>query len=185
LGCGATLCRSRSDCFALLINWTKYKIPAAGKQIEKALAIGVYGDVSLKEAREKCLEARKLRQDNKDPIELKKTQKRLAKFNAENTFESVAREWHKNQLPKWTKQYGEKLWRRLEIHILPKVGKKPIADITALDLLDSLRDTENNEKVDTAHRALQACRSVFQYAVLSQKVRYNPTITVYKWMNPI
>ncbi len=154
----------------------KYKIPVAGKQIEKALALGVYGDVGLKEARDKCLQARKLRQDNIDPIELKKTQKRLAKFNADNTFESVAREWHKNQMPKWTAEYGDKLWRRLEIHVFPKLSKKPIADITALDLLDSLRVTENNDKVDTAHRALQACRSVFQYAVLSQRIKYNPAL---------
>jgi len=41
-------------------------------------------------------------------------------------------------------------------------------------LLDRLRNTEGDDKVDTSHRALQACRSIFQYAVLSQKIRYNP-----------
>ena len=152
----------------------KYKIHAAGRQIEKALALGVYGDVSLKEARYKSFEARKLRAANKDPVELKKTQKRLAKFNSENTFEGIAREWHKNQAPKWTAQYAMKLWRRLELHIFPNLGRKAIADVTALDLLDSLRNTESRDKVDTSHRALQACRSIFQYAVLTQKIRYNP-----------
>lgn len=154
----------------------KYKVPFDDRQIEKTLSLGAYGELSLKEAREKCFEARKLRREHKDPAELKKTQKRLAKFNAENTFEGVAHEWYKNQLPKWTSLYGKKLWRRLEIHIFPQLGKKPISEITALDLLDALRKTEGAEKVDTAHRALQACRSVFQYAVLSQKIRYNPAL---------
>src|SRR5476649_2011416 len=57
----------------------------AGKQ--KVLALGVYPDVSLSDARERRAQARKALAAGNDPSEVKKEAKRLAVLNSENTFE--------------------------------------------------------------------------------------------------
>jgi hypothetical protein len=79
-------------------NGSKYwrlKYRYEGK--EKMLALGVYPDVSLKDARDKRDDARKLLANGADPSEIKKVEKRTIKLKSENTFESIAREWWKNQ----------------------------------------------------------------------------------------
>ena len=155
----------------------KYRVDGPnGRKIEKLLSFGVYDEVSLKEARTKCMEARKVLHDGKDPSEVRKAARRLSRFNAENSFLSVAEEWHKNQSDKWTPKHGQKLWRRLELHVMSTLGARPIGEITTLELLDVLRKAEASQKIHTAHCALRTCRAIFQYAVLSQRIRYNPAL---------
>ena len=62
---------------------------------EKLLSIGVYPDISLAVARQKRDEARNVLAEGNDPSALKKAEKQAKKIVAENTFESIAREWHK------------------------------------------------------------------------------------------
>lgn len=71
-----------------------------GKQ--KTLALGVYPEVSLKQAREKRREARKLIEQGIDPSKDKQGRKRKASINALNTFKAVALEWHENQKGHWS-----------------------------------------------------------------------------------
>lgn len=163
----------------LLINpngsklW-RYRYEYLGK--ESSLSLGAYPEVSLIEAREKRLEARKLLIANIDPAARRKEERRLAKFNVDNSFRAVANEWFDIARKKWSPDYAQKLWRRLEIHIMPALGSRPIAEISTLELLEALRRPEQTDKIDTAHRALQACSSIFRYGVLTQKVKYNPAI---------
>lgn len=58
-----------------------------------------------------------------------------------------------------------KTTRRLEIDAFPWFGKRPIAEITAPELLAALRRTEARGAVGTAHRALQNFGQVFRYAI--------------------
>lgn len=79
-------------------NGSKYwrlKYRFAGK--EKKLALGVYPEISLKEAREKRDNARKQIQEGVDPSQEKKLAKLTRLINADNSFENVASEWHKNK----------------------------------------------------------------------------------------
>ena len=64
---------------------------------EKRLALGVYPDVTLGQARQKGEGARKLLANGVDPSFAKKEQKRQSTLNAENTFEAIAREWHEKK----------------------------------------------------------------------------------------
>ncbi len=66
---------------------------------EKLLSFGTYPETSLKEARNKRDEARKKIQEGVDPSQEKKLAKITRAINAENSFESVAREWHVNCAP--------------------------------------------------------------------------------------
>lgn len=134
----------------------KYRV--LGK--EKKLTLGVYPALTLKEARFKRDEARKHIADGGDPAVEKKSRKRLAAFNAANTFKAIAEEWHENNKAKWTQRHGEVLMRRLELHIFPAFGDRPIKDIKPLEILETLRKIEKRDATHLAHRLLQICASI-------------------------
>ena len=141
---------------------------------DTTLSLGSYPETSFLEAKEKRFAAQKLLQNGINPSSKRKEEKRLAKFDSENTFSAVAETWHKNNLNKWTPEHARKLWRRLELHILPALGSRPIKDISTLELLEALRKVEDGNRTETTHRALQTCRAIFRFAVLTQKIGYNP-----------
>src|SRR5262249_11546701 len=92
-------------------KWWRYKYRFAGK--EKLLARGTYPDVTLADARERHLQARRMLAAGRDPAEAKNEAKRLTIQKHENTFEAVAREWHRNRLAKWTPAHAKKIMKRL------------------------------------------------------------------------
>jgi integrase len=154
-------------------KYWRFRYMYAGK--EKMLALGTYPEISLLEARDKRLAARKLVAAGSDPGLQKKQEKRRAIYNAENTFQAVAKEWFDTNKPKWTPEHAERLWRRLELHIMPEIGDRPIIDLKALDLLDALRKVEKRGTTETSHRLLQTCGVIFRYAVVTGRIKYNPT----------
>jgi integrase len=153
-------------------KWWRYKYRFAGK--EKLLALGSYPLVNLKEARERHFLARKALDAGNDPSQVKREAKRIASIKYENTFEVMAREWHQNRLSKWTPSHAARILKRLEADIFPKLGSRPIADITASELLWVLRKVEGRNALDLAHRLLQTCNQVFSYALISERVSRNP-----------
>jgi hypothetical protein len=75
----------------------------------RTLAFGTYPEISLEEARNKRHEARRLLLEHKDPSAEKREEKRVAKFNAANSFEAVAAEWHNLNEHKWTPEHASRL----------------------------------------------------------------------------
>jgi integrase len=143
-----------------------------GKQ--KTLALGIYPDVSLAQARERRDEARKLLAEGIDPGEHRKTQRRAVIERATNSFEAVAREWFSKFRPTWAPSHAEKIIRRLEVDVFPWIGEKPIAEVTAPELLAVLRRIEGRGALETAHRAHQNCGQVFRYAVATGRAERDP-----------
>lgn len=92
-----------------------------------------------------------------------------------NSFEAVAREWLAKYRASWTPEHAERIERRFERDVFPWVGKRPIADITAPELLAALRRIESRGTLDTAHRALQNCGQVCRYAVATGRAQADPT----------
>jgi len=119
---------------------------------EKTLSIGLYPDVSLSDARNARDNARKQLADKIDPGLAKQVSKRSAKETTENSFESIAREWFTKYSSKWSPSHGERILRRLEKDIFPWIGKRPISEITAPELLSVLRRMESRGAIETAHR---------------------------------
>jgi integrase len=151
---------------------------------EKLLALGVYPDVTLADARERRAQARKVLAAGNDPGEAKKEAKRLVIQKHTQTFESVAREWHQNRLAKWTPLYAKKTLKRLETHVFTKLGTRPIADITTHELLSVMRPIQEHSP-DLAHRQLQICGQIFAYAVITQRVTSNPTASLRGALKPV
>jgi integrase len=143
----------------------------AGKQ--KLLALGVYPEVSLKEARDKQAEARKLLQNGQDPAEVKRAQKRQARTQSENSFENIAREWHGKQ-GRWTTDHAARVLGSLEKDIFPLIGAKPIHEITAPAIFEVVGRIEKRNALDVASRILQRVSSVYRYAIQTGRATYNP-----------
>ncbi|MDR1853531.1 MAG: integrase arm-type DNA-binding domain-containing protein [Azoarcus sp.] len=122
-------------------KWWRLSYRYGGKQ--KTLSIGVYPDVSLREARERRDAARKILADGGDPGEHRKKQKKEQEERAAHTFEAVAREWF--EVWRADKAAGQpaKSWAYFENDILPWIGKKPVREITAPVALEVLRRIEN------------------------------------------
>lgn len=152
-------------------KYWRLKYRFAGK--EKLLALGVYPEVSLKEARDKRDIARKQISAGIDPSQNKKEEKLQIIIKTENSFESVAREWHIKQKASWTEKQGIKVLRRLEMDIFPAIGSKTIEEITAPELLSALRAAEERGATYTAHQNLQTCGRIFRYAIATGKARYD------------
>jgi integrase len=146
-------------------NGSKYfhlKYRFAGK--EKLLALGVYPETSLKDARGKRDQAREQIAKCIDPDENKKAMKAAQVADAE-TFEVVAREWFGKNASSWASNHGDKIIRRLERDIFPWLGSTPVRGIDAPKLLGVLRRIEERGTIETAHRALQNCGQIFRYAI--------------------
>jgi len=141
----------------------KYRI--AGK--EKRLALGIYPLVGLLDARKAREEARQLLQNGADPGVVKQTQKQQARLKTENSFESVALEWHANRTNAWTPRYANIVLKRLELDVLPFLGAQPIDGITAPELLIVVRKIEGRGAHDLAHRVVQVCGQIFRYAIVT------------------
>ncbi|MEO3385251.1 integrase arm-type DNA-binding domain-containing protein [Mesorhizobium sp. CAU 1741] len=144
-----------------------------GKQ--KTLSFGVYPTIGLKEAREQRDRARELLARDIDPGEHKKQLKRRKRLEAENTFETVAREWFDGQKSGWTQGYSDRILRRLEADVFREIGRRPINDIEPPELLETIRKIEKRNAVVLARRLLQVCGQVFRYAVASGLAKRDPS----------
>lgn len=152
-------------------KWWRWKYRFGGK--EKRLSLGVYPDVSLKAAREKRDTARQQLAAGIDPGQARRAEK-LAQAGAES-FEAIAREWHAKFSPSWVASHGDRILKRLEKDLFPWIGKRPIAEIKAPELLAVLRRIESRGALETAHRAMQNCGQVFRYAVATGRAERDPT----------
>jgi integrase len=144
----------------------------AGK--EKLLALGVYPEITLADARERRAQARKVLAAGNDPGKVKKEAKRLTILASVNSFEVIAREWFENRKHEWASSSANTKLGRLERHILPKLGLKPIANIAAPEVLAMLRDVEAKGTLDTARRVMQMCGQIFMYAIATGRAERNP-----------
>jgi integrase len=144
-------------------RYWRLKYRFAGK--EKRISLGVYPEVGIKEARDRCDEARRKVAARIDPSEQRKAEKLITVQKAANTFEAIAREWFALHSPRWVASHSDKLIRRLENYIFPWLGSRPIANLKPVELLAALRRIETKGVNETAHRALQVCGRVMRYAV--------------------
>ncbi len=161
-------------------KYWRWKYRFAGK--EKRLAIGVFPDVTVAEARARRDEAKRLLRDGVDPSEHKKALKRAQRIAAANSFEAIAREWVAQRSsptgtakrPAWSPSTIEQNTERLEKHVFPWLGRRPTSEIEAPELLDVLRRIEECGAAETAHRVRSLCSRVFRYAIATGRAARDP-----------
>lgn len=150
-------------------RYWRLKYRFAGK--EKLLALGVYPAVTLREARELRDSAKKKLAHGVDPSEARKAEKRSLIANAENSFEAVAREWHSKFSPQLSEAHAQRNLRRLEVHVLPYVGGRPIADLEPPEILAVLQRIEAKGTIETAHRVRVLVGQVMRYAIATSRAQ--------------
>lgn len=157
----------------------RYKYRFGGK--EKLLSIGMYPEVSLKDARERHLEARKYLVQGIDPGEIKKAFK--SNLAGENSFSYVALEWIALKSPSWSPSHREKTLTILEKDVFPFIGDRPIDEITAAELLTVLKRIDIRSSA-TARKAYSSCKQVFIHAIPSGKITVSPAEGLHNHLAP-
>ena len=137
--------------------------------VEKLLTLGAYPDVPLKRAREKREDARKLVADGIDPS----AKRQAERATQVETFEAIAKEWLELQSKSLAAETMDILGTRLKSFLYPYVGSRPIASITAQELLAALRRIEARGKHETAHRVRSLAGRVFRYAVATGRAQHD------------
>lgn len=146
----------------------KYRF--AGK--EKLLALGAYPDVSLKTARDLRDQARAKIAGGTDPSEERRQAKQEA--TGAGTFAAVAEEWIERQASAWTPGHAITVRSRLDRDVLPYLGKRPMLQIDAPEILTILRRVESRGAIESAHRIKTVIGQVFAYAVATGSATRNP-----------
>ncbi len=164
-------------------KWWRLKFRYDGK--EKLLSLGVYPAVTLKDARVRRDQERKNIAFDVDPSMHRKAAKLAKADSNKNTFEVVAREWFEKRSSIWADTHSEKVIRRLEVDIFPWVGKRPVGEIKAHELLDAIRRIEKRGAIDTAHRALQNCGQILRYAVATGRAERDCSTDLRGALSPI
>ncbi len=154
-------------------KWWRLKYRFAGK--EKRLSLGVYPDVSLKEARDRRDTSRKLLADGIDPSKKRKEMKSAREDRAANSFDVVAREWLAKHSNTWVPNHSDRIIRLFERDIFPWLSGRPIADVTAPELLSVVRRIESRGALETTRRALRICGQIFRYAVATGRCERDPS----------
>jgi integrase len=159
-------------------KWWRFKYSHQGKSC--MISFGVYPDISLEEARTKRQEARNMIANGISPSEVRKQQKAseaTAKEIERNTFEVVARQWFDIAKSDWAAGYARTVYSRMERDIIPPLGHRLISEITAKDVLATLRLIEARQAYESAHRIKMIIGQVFNFAIISDipGVENNPT----------
>ena len=143
----------------------RFRYRSGGK--ENTITFGPYPIVTLSEARARRTDARRLLSEDIDPLKQRESEKRAALAAINNTFEMLAREWHKVKSKSWTDAYASNVLTRLEQDIFPEVGKIPIDQITHRQIIDTLRKIEHRGAHEIAKRQKAICSQIFSYAIQS------------------
>jgi Arm DNA-binding domain len=110
--------------------------------IEQLDSFGPWPETSIREARDRHFENRRLLAKGINPVQMKKHAKRAVA----NTFADVAEEYVKQQEGKLAQRTVDKARWQLRVFINPSLGKNPIREIRAEDLLEALRKIESRGK---------------------------------------
>lgn len=161
----------------LLVNLTgkywRYSYRYLEKQ--KTLALGVFPDLGLADARRLHELAREQLAGGEDPGDVKRRDRLKALAAASDTFQAMGDEWYLRQYPQWSKSYQDSVARILSKDLYPYIGKRKISDLKAHDVLEVLRRMEKRVG-DSTRRAKQISSQIFRYSVQAGKCERDVTV---------
>jgi integrase len=140
---------------------------------EKKLSFGSYPQVSLKLARSRCEDARANLEIGRDPSQLRLEAKLAVAADAFNSFEAVAEEYiTKREEEGWALNTLSKArWLLAE---LTPLHRRPVREITPMEILAILTRIKKEGKRETARRLRSFCGRVFRFAVATGRADLDP-----------
>jgi integrase len=164
----------------------------------KTLSLGTYPDTGLALARRKAAEARGHVAAGTDPSVARQAAKAAAQEQREvakraasgapplGSFEAAAREWlaqvHEHKV---SAGHAERTRIRFEQDVFPWLGRRPLDDIGAPELLACLRRVLDRGAIETAHRIKDACGQVFRYGIATEQCARNPAADLREALPPV
>ena len=155
-------------------RYWRLKYRFAGK--EKVLAIGVYPEISLKEAREAREKARQQLAQHIDPSMQKQIDQLTKHQDSDNSFKRIALDWFNTKMNDKTPNYQKRILSSMERDLFPYIGKRPISEIKAIELLTVLKKIiSERQAIETAHRAKQTASQIFRFAIATGRAERDPS----------
>lgn len=145
---------------------------------ENTYAIGSYPEVSLSDARVERDAARDLVKAGRNPAHVRQTEKAQQLSENRNTFKMVAREWSEKRLAKRTPKYRDQIERAFVNDVYPKIGKLPLREITAAQILAIITQMDKRGATTLALMVRQWISSVFCYGVVTLRADADPAAAV-------
>ena len=94
------------------------------------------------------------------------------------TFEEISRLWYAQKELTAKEITLKDIRSRLAIHILPALGERPVNEIAAREILDTLAKVQAMGKLDLAHRLKDIISGVMRHAVILGHVQFDPTVNL-------
>ncbi|URD60697.1 integrase arm-type DNA-binding domain-containing protein [Sphingomonas sp. KRR8] len=158
-------------------SW-RLKYRFAGK--ERQRLYGAYPLIGLKEARALRDEDKRLLADGIDPGVEAAARALRASVAASDTFETLARDWFKDQKPRWTSVHADDVLHSLERDVFPDLGPLSVGIINSPIVLAILKKVQGRGAVETAHRLRQRISAIFVYGIAAGRSMNDPAATLNK-----
>ncbi|QSX39773.1 integrase domain-containing protein [Shewanella cyperi] len=152
-----------------LFNYTK-----PHTKTRSNLSLGNYPQVSLAQARKKVLEAKELLAEGIDPKQQRDQDAAAKAAIEEHTFEKVAADWFERKKDDITEAHANSTWNSLALHVLPALGKLPVSQVSAPQVVKMLRPIEAKGSLETVKRLTQRINEIMTYAVNTGLIHANP-----------
>jgi hypothetical protein len=157
----------------------RFTSPLTSKR--RDMGLGSYPAISIAEARDLALEARRLVQRRKDPIETRKAELEAASLTRQMpTFEAAARLVHAEVSRGFRNPKHADQWiNTLEDYVFPKLGSTPVEKLRPGDFAEVLRPIWI-DKAETASRVRQRCDTVMKWCAAHSFIVASPVAVVGK-----
>ncbi len=144
-----------------------------GKRL--SMSLGVYPKTTLTEARDKTLEAKKLLNNNINPI----SEKKLNKISEEISLNFVINKWL--EIRKLNSSENTYLTnQRILKNVSDKIGNVAIKDIQRQNYIDLILDIQKKGRIETGLRILSLLFKIYQFAVTNGYIEHNIIVDIDK-----
>ena len=140
---------------------------------EKLLSFGEYPTVSLKDARERREDAKRLLAQDIDPGAHKKAIVASRIAEQANSFKNITLEWIENKTGQYTDKYRKLLLRRMNVYVFPSIGNIAINKLEPQDLLAVARNVEKTGFLSVPLQLIQVAGKIMRYAIATGRAKYN------------
>ncbi|MCG6201543.1 integrase domain-containing protein [Psychromonas antarctica] len=145
-----------------------------------SMSFGSYPAISLAEARKSRMTAKELLAKGLNPKDERDTQQRITDEANDNTLQNIAEQWFEVKKTKVSNNYATDIWRSIELHLFPSLGKVPINKLTAPKVIDVIRPIASKGTLETVRRLCQRINEIMVFAVNTGLVSDNPLTGINK-----